>query len=478
MRRSRLQSKRTKIVCTLGPATSSTAMIEKLIMAGMNVARLNLSHGTLDEHAHFVKTIRNLSRRLEIEIAILIDLPGPKYRTGKLKGDQAILKKGAQIIFTTEQIEGDATKVSVNLPDLAKGAKVGDTVLLADGEMQAKVVQINGSDVKCRITAGGILTEGRGLVIPGMPTYGPFVTDDLHEKILFAIAQKPDYLALSFVTISQNIADVRALLRENSADIPIISKIERGEAVKNFKSILAASDGVMVARGDLGVEIPLEKVPLVQKEIIRECNRAGKPVITATEMLESMVKSARATRAETTDVANAIFDGTDATMLSEETSVGEYPLEAVKMMDRIARQTEKKLPYELALSEKRTWFQQRTEELISYAACVAAHSLDARAIILFTESGSTAARVSKYRPRMNIVAMTTSEVVCRRLVLYWGVQPVLVDTPASISELFDAASALSKRLGLAHPGDLIIITGGTPFGIKGTTNLLKVETVS
>ena len=219
---------------------------------------------------------------------------------------------------------------------------------------------------------------------------------------------------------------MRSILRENSADIPIISKIERGEAVKNFDSILAASDGVMVARGDLGVEIPLEKVPLVQKEIIKKCNRAGKPVITATEMLESMVKSARPTRAETTDVANAIFDGTDATMLSEETSVGEYPLEAVKMMDRIARQTEKKLPYELALSEKRTWFQQRTEELISYAACVTAHSLDARAIILFTESGSTAARVSKYRPRMSILAMTTSEVVCRRLVLYWGVQPVLV----------------------------------------------------
>jgi pyruvate kinase len=344
--------------------------------------------------------------------------------------------------------------------------------------MQAKVIQINGRDVKCRITAGGILTEGRGLVIPGMPTFGPFVTDDLREKILFAIAQKPDYLALSFVTSSQNITDVRLILQENSADTPIISKIERGEAVKNFDSILATSDGVMVARGDLGVEIPLEKVPLVQKEIIKKCNRAGKPVITATEMLESMVKSARPTRAETTDVANAIFDGTDATMLSEETSVGEYPLEAVKMMNRIARQTEKKLPYELALSEKRTWFQQRTEELISYAACVTAHSLDARAIILFTESGSTATRVSKYRPRMSILAMTTSEVVCRRLVLYWGVQSVLVDTPASIAELFDAASALSKRLGLAHPGDLIIITGGTPFGIKGTTNLLKVETVS
>ena len=241
---------------------------------------------------------------------------------------------------------------------------------------------------------------------------------------------------------------------------------------------MAISDGIMVARGDLGVDIPLEKVPLVQKEIIKKCNRAGKPVITATEMLESMVKSMRPTRAEATDVANAIFDGTDATMLSEETSIGEHPLEAVKMMDRIARETEKKLPYELALSEKRTWFEQRTEELISYNACLTAHSLDARTIVAFTESGSTAARVSKYRPRMNILAMTPSKVICRRLVLYWGVQPVHVTTPSSISELFNAASTLSKSLGLAKPGDVIVITGGIPLGVKGTTNLLKVETIS
>ncbi len=396
-----------------GICTSSTAMIEKLIRAGMNVARLNLSHGTLNEHAHFVQTLRNLSQRLGVEIAILIDLPGPKYRTGKLKGDRAILKKDAQLVLTTQQIEGDAARVSINLPNLPKDVKLGDTVLLADGAMQLKVQQIDGSEVKCLITVGGILTEGRGLVVPGMRTSGPFVTEVLREKLLFAITQKPDYVALSFVTSTQDIADVRSILRENSVDIPIVAKIERGEAVSNFSSILAVSDGVMVARGDLGVDIPLEKVPLVQKEIIKKCNQAGKPVITATEMLESMVKSIRPTRAEATDVANAIFDGTDATMLSEETSIGEHPLETVKIMDRIARETEKKLPYELALSGKRTWFEQRTEELISYDSCVTAHSLDARAIIVFTKSGSTAARVSKYRPRMSILAMTTSSVICR-----------------------------------------------------------------
>jgi pyruvate kinase len=474
---SRINRRRTKIVCTIGPATNSTAMIEKLIRAGMNVARLNLSHGTLTEHARFVQTLRSLSRRLGVTIAILIDLPGPKYRTGKLKGDRAVLKKGAQLVLTTQQIEGDAARVSVNLPNLPKDIKPGDTVLLADGAMQLKVQKIDGNDVKCLVTVGGILTEERGLVVPGMRTSGPFVTGDLREKLLFAITQQPDYLALSFVTRAQDIADVRSILRENSADIPIVAKIERGEAVRNFSGILAISDGVMVARGDLGVDIPLEKVPMVQKEIIKKCNRAGKPVITATEMLESMVKSMRPTRADATDVANAIFDGTDATMLSEETSIGEHPLEAVKVMDRIARETEKKLPYELALSEKRNWFEQRTEELISYNACLTAHSLDARSIVAFTESGSTAARVSKYRPRMNILAMTPDEVICRRLVLFWGVQPVHVTTPSSISDLFGEASKLARSLGLAKPGDLIVITGGVPLGEKGTTNLLKVEVV-
>jgi pyruvate kinase len=475
---SRIYQRRTKIVCTIGPATSSTAMLEKLVRTGMNVARLNLAHGKLSEHAHFVQTIRNLSQRLGVAIAILMDLPGPKYRTGKLRGNRAILKKGAQLVLTTQQMEGDAARVSVNLPSLPKDVKLGDTVLLDDGIMQLKVQQIDGSEVKCLVTVGGVLTEGRGLVVPGMQTSGPFVTEVLREKLLFAITQRPDYMALSFVTSMQDIADVRTILRENNADIPIVAKIERGEAVGNFSSILANSDGIMVARGDLGVDIPLEKVPLVQKEIIKKCNRAGKPVITATEMLESMVKSVRPTRAEVTDVANAIFDGTDATMLSEETSIGKHPLEAVKMMDRIARETEKKLPYELALSEKRTWFEQRTEELISYNACLTAHSLDARAIVAFTESGSTAARVSKYRPRMNILAMTPSEAICMRLILCWGVQPIHVTTPSSISDLFDAASMLSKSLGLANPGDLIVITGGIPLRVKGTTDLLKVETIS
>ncbi|MEJ2047254.1 MAG: pyruvate kinase [Dehalococcoidia bacterium] len=426
MKQSRLYARRTKIVCTIGPA----------------------------------------------------DLPGPKYRTGKLKGRKAVLKKGAFLSFVTEQLEGDATKVSVNLPNLPKDVRPGDTVLLDDGAMELKVQQIEGDEVKCRISVGGILTEERGLVVPGMRNSGPFITEALRKALIFAISQSPDYLAISFVTSADDITGVKQLMTEQGADIPVIAKIERGDAVRNFNGILAASNGIMVARGDLGVEIPLEKVPLVQKEIIRKCNWAGKPVITATEMLESMVNSVRPTRAETTDVANAIFDGTDATMLSEETSIGAYPVQAVEVMDRIARETEKKLPYDMVLSEKRTRIEQRTEELISYNACVTAHSLGVHAIVAFTESGSTAGRVSKYRPRTTIIAMTPTEVICRRLMLHWGVQPVRVSTPSSISALFAAASAMTKELGLCSPNDLLVITGGIPLGLAGTTNLLKVETVS
>jgi pyruvate kinase len=478
MKQSRLYGRRTKIVCTIGPATGSAKMIERLIRAGMNVARLNLAHGTPAEHAHYVETVRNLSQQLAINVAVLMDLPGPKYRTGKLKGGQAVLKKGAPLVFTTEEVEGDATRVSVNLPSLPRDVKKGDTILLADGEMRAKVLRVDGGEVKCRVTVGGILTEERGLVVPGMRISGPFITEALRKNLIFALSQKPDYLALSFVTGAEDITGVKKLMRERGGEIPVVAKIERGEAVKNFAAILAAADGIMVARGDLGVEIPLEKVPLVQKEIIRKCNRAGKPVITATEMLESMVTAVRPSRAETTDVANAIFDGTDATMLSEETSVGEHPLQAVMVMDRIARQAEKKLPYEVALAEKRDWTEHgRTEDLISYSACVTAHSLGARAIIAFTESGSTAQRVSKYRPRMAILAMTPSEVICRRLMLPWGIQPVRVPAPASISGLFNEASSVSRQMGVAKTGDLVVVTGGIPIGRSGTTNLLKVETV-
>ncbi len=477
MKRSNFFERRTKIVCTIGPATGSAAVIEQLIRAGMNVARLNLSHGTHREHARHIQTVRKLSQRLAIPVAILLDLPGPKYRTGKLKDGQARLKKGAQVTFTTRQVKGDNVVIPINLPTLPQDIKVGDTVLLDDGAMQLKVLDVQGTEVRCKVMVGGILTEGRGLVVPGMRTSGPFITDTLRECILFAVRQQPDYLALSFVSNAEDVTNIRTMLHENDAAIPIIAKIERGVAVNKFDSILVDSDGIMVARGDLGVDIPLEKVPLVQKEIIRKCNQAGKPVITATQMLESMVNAPRPTRAEVADVANAIFDGTDAIMLSEETAIGKYPVQAVKMMVKIAREVEGKLPYEQILAERGRWLEQKTDELISYSACHTAQSLGAAALVAFTQSGSTAGRVSKYRPRMPILAITTDAVVAKRLVLRWGVYPFQIAKASSVDELFTTAAKLSKELGLAKPGDLVVITGGIPIGVTGSTNLLKVERI-
>ena len=477
MKRSSFLGRRTKIVCTIGPASSSAAVMEQLIKAGMNVARFNLSHGTYTEHTRNIQTVRKLSHRLAIPVAILIDLPGPKYRTGRLKGGQATLKKGAQLTLTTRPVEGNASLVPVNLPSLARDIKVGDTVLLDDGVMQLKVLEGQGTEVRCKVMVGGILTEGRGLVVPGMHISASFVTDALRQQILFAVRQHADYLALSFVSSAEDVTSVRAILHENDADIPIIAKIERGVAVDKFDSILLASEGIMVARGDLGVDIPLEEVPLVQKEIIRKCNQEGKPVITATQMLESMVNAPRPTRAEVTDVANAIFDGTDAIMLSEETSTGKYPVQAVKMMGKIAREVEAKLPYEQMLAERGKWMEQETDELISYSACHTAQSLDAAALVAFTQSGSTARRASKYRPRMPILAITTDGVVVGRLMLCWGVYPLEITGPSSVEELFATGARLSKELGLAKPGDLVVITGGIPLGVAGSTNLLKVERV-
>lgn len=477
VKRAGYYGRRTKIVCTIGPATGSVRVIEQLIRSGMNIARLNLSHGTHSEHRRYTRNIRRVSQRLGIDVGILMDLPGPKYRTGKLKGGQAVLKRGAEVVLTTRNVEGDATLVPVNLPNLPQDVRVGDTILLDDGAMQLKVRERGDSEVRCRVTVGGLLTEGRGLVVPNMRASGPFITDSLREHLLFAIGEQPDDLALSFVSGAEDTANVRAALHESNVDIPLIAKIERGEAIRNFDSILSASDGIMVARGDLGVDIPLEQVPLVQKEIITKCNRAGKPVITATEMLESMVNSIRPTRAEVTDVANAILDGTDAIMLSAETSIGKYPMQAVRMMAKIAQETENRLPYEEILFERGAWLEKNTDELISYSACHTAHTLGASAIVAFTQSGSTAGRVSKYRPRVPILAVTPSSVVAGKLLLHWGVHPVQIAELSSVEEQFATGARLAKELGVAKPGDLIVITGGIPVGVAGSTNLLKVERI-
>lgn len=470
-------SQHTKIVCTLGPATTSSRLIEQLIRKGMDVARLNLSHGTLEEHSQFIQKVRDLNSKIGSHVAILLDLPGPKYRTGKMKNGSAILKKGSEVVLTTRQVAGDNRIISINLPTLPQDVKTGRIILVDDGAIQLRAMSVNSTEVVCKVVVGGRVTPGRGVVLPGIPLSTPFLTDDLRKNIDFAIEQQPDYIALSFVSRIEDILQVRDILQQKNSDVPLISKIERKQAVRNFSKILRASDGIMVARGDLGVEIPLKEVPMVQKDIIRRCNRAGKAVITATQMLESMMSSPRPTRAEVTDVANAIVDGTDAIMLSGETSIGKYPVQSVKMMFDVANETEHHLLHETILVQRGQWVERQTDEIISYSACYTALQLKAAAIVAYTHSGSTARRVSKYRPSIPIIAITPDQKIAGRLVLYSGVHAFQIPPPSSVSDLFSRGANLAKEIGIAKAGDLIVITGGIPMGKAGTTNLLKVQEV-
>jgi pyruvate kinase len=473
----RAGGRRTKIVATIGPASATVPVIERLLRAGLDVVRLNLSHGSQREHAAAVRDLRRVAQRLDVSVGLLVDLPGPKYRTGKLSTDSVTLKRGATVVLTTESIVGDASRFSVSLPELPQDVKRGNTILINDGRIQLVVSSKRGREVTCQVTVGGELTQGRGLVVPGLKSRHPFVSPELRENLDFALRQRPDYIALSFVSSAADVNRVRKLIQAQGADVPLISKIERGQAVKNFDEILAASDGVMVARGDLGVDIPLERLPLVQKDIIRRCNQAGKPVITATEMLESMITSVRPTRAEVSDVANAILDGTDATMLSAETSVGKYPVQAVRTMAKVARETEAALPYDAQLRARGAWLEHTTDELISYNAVHTAQTLGAAAIVAFSQSGVTAGRVAKYRPRVPILAITPHPEVVTRLKLRWGVTGALIQTPESVAALFETGVNLARQHGLARSGDLLVITGGLPIGVAGSTNLLKVERV-
>ncbi|HSW58847.1 MAG TPA: pyruvate kinase [Dehalococcoidales bacterium] len=470
-------SQKTKIVCTLGPGVNNQETIESLIKAGMNVARINLSHGTLKEHACYIGMVRDIAEKLGKGVAVLADLPGPKYRTGEMKHNSALLKKDAEVTLTNRQVCGDENYISINFPTLARDVKAGSKILVDDGNIQLKVKEVRGEEVICTVTAGGIVTQGRGVVVPGAAVSGPFITERMKTNLDFVVEQLPDFIALSFVTHPENILSVREILTKKEIDIPVICKIEREEAVKNFDKILSISDGIMVARGDLGVEIELQRVPMVQKDIILKCNRAGKPVITATQMLESMVNSPRPTRAEVTDVANAILDGTDAIMLSAETSIGKYPVQAVQMMRKIAEETEKHLPFEQMLLQRGQYLENKADELISYNAVYSALKLKAKAVVAFTQSGTTARRVSKYRPSVPIIAITPVQETAGRLILSWGVHSFQIASPSSVDDLFAVGTNLALKLGLVKKGDLIVITGGVPIGVARSTNLLKIQKV-
>ncbi|MCX6006041.1 MAG: pyruvate kinase [Chloroflexi bacterium] len=469
--------RKTKIICTIGPSSISPAMVNQLIVSGMNVARINASHGTIEEHGEYVATLRAEADKLKAPLAILLDLPGPKDRTGKVKKGGVKLKEGAEFILTTRDILGDENQVSVDLPELPHHVKLGQEIFLDDGLIKLEVTSITHRDVNCRVIIGGRLFDNKGVTVPGVTWDVDSVTEEDWKSLDFAVKQGIDFVGLSFVSKAADVIEVKKFLQKNNSPAQIIAKIERTEALNNFDAILKAADGVMVARGDLGVQIPIQKVPIVQKELILKCNHVGKPVIVATQMLESMVDSPLPTRAEATDVANAIFDGADAIMLSEETAIGHYPVETVKMMSLIALEAEAALPYHEYLASRGKDLQPLTDDAISYAACHTAHQLGAKAIVAYTASGSTARRVSKYRPETPIIAVTANETTRRQLSLSWGVTALKISQPKVILSMFKAAASAVKKCGFAKAGDLVVVTAGIPMGKSGTTNMLKVETI-
>lgn len=469
--------RRTKIVCTIGPASDNLEIMKKLIAAGMNVARLNFSHGDHASHRKTIATVRQAARELGQTVAIMLDTKGPEIRTGVFKNGSVFLEVGQRTVLTVDEIEGDAGRIPVNYEKLPETVRPGDTVLIDDGMIGLKVLEVQERDVVCEVTNGGELRNRKGINIPGLDLDLPAVTEQDRRDIAFGIAEKVDFIAASFIRRAADVLELRKILEASNAQIDIIAKIENQQGVENIDEILNVSEGIMVARGDLGVEMPSEEVPLVQKMIIGKCNRAGKPVITATQMLESMIREPRPTRAEASDVANAIFDGTDAIMLSGETAAGRYPVEAVQTMARIAERAEQALQYREILGQKSFALARTVPDAISHATCTVALDLGAAAIITCTESGSTARMVSKYRPWAPIIAATYQEKVMRKLCLVWGVTPLQVTKTSGTDQMLEEAVSTALAAGLVASGDMVVITGGVPAGVPGTTNLIKVHIV-
>lgn len=467
--------RRTKIVCTLGPVSSSPEVIHRLIEAGMNVARLNLSHGTQEDHARVIGHIREISERTRTPVATLLDLQGLKIRLGTFRGGRARLEAGAEFLISTRQVEGTASLASTTYDRLPRDVKPGDRILVADGLIELKALGADDETVRCRVVVGGEVSDHKGINLPGVAISASSMTAKDQADLQFGIRQGVDYVAVSFVRGPADVLEVKELISEAGTTIPVIAKLEKPEAIQQLGEILRVADGVMVARGDLGVELPLEDVPLIQKEIIRRAREHAIPVITATQMLESMVEHPRPTRAEASDVANAIFDGTDAVMLSAETAVGQYPVETVQVMSRIAVQAEGALP---TLAPPAPTARASTfPDVISDAACRAAREVHARAIVAFTQSGSTARLLAKYRPEVPILAFTPSETVRRRLCLYWGVVPKMIRPIQHTDELTEEIEAALLEDKAVHTNDALVIVAGAPMWVRGTTNLIKLHRV-
>lgn len=469
--------RKTKIVCTMGPNLFEKHLIAPLMKAGMNVARFNFSHGTYETHQHYYDEVCRIRDELGLPIATMLDTKGPEIRVRSFKNGRVTLKNGQLFTLTTDEVEGDEERVSITYKELPQDIAVGTSILIDDGLIGMQVERIDGADIVCRVLNGGVVSNNKGVNIPNAHLSMPFISEKDHQDILFAIKNGYDFIAASFTRCADDIMQIRHILQENNCHtINIIAKIENMEGVENIDEILRVVDGVMVARGDLGVEVPLEDVPSLQKKLIQRGIAAGKPVITATQMLDSMIKNPRPTRAEATDVANAIYDGTSAIMLSGESAVGAYPVEAVETMVRIALRAEADMDYIRRFSRD-TSASTDVTNAISHATVTSAHDLNASAIITVTKSGSTARILSRYRPACVIVGCTTEKHVWRQLALSWGTVPLMIAEESNTDDLFEHAVDAAVKNGLVHDGELVVLTAGVPLGISGTTNLMKVHVV-
>lgn len=470
--------RKTKIICTIGPASDSEEMLRKMMLAGMNVARLNFSHGTHAEHKERIDRIKKLRAELDLPVALMLDTKGPEIRTGLFKDGTATLANGAEVRISHDDVLGTADCFSISYKDAYKDLQPGSRILLVDGLLELVVTKIDGKDLLCTVKSGGQLGNNKNVNIPDVKVSLPALTDKDISDLNFAVENDLDFIAASFVRKAADVTEIRKVLAAaGNSDIKIVAKIENREGVQNFEEILAVADGVMVARGDLGVGLPAEEVPVVQKKMIRQAYKSGLPSITATQMLDSMIRNPRPTRAEVSDVANAILDGTSAIMLSGETAAGKYPLETLQMMDKIARFTEANIPYWENFRQVESAKGAGVAQAISHACCTTAMDLNAKAILCVTHSGRTARRLSQFRPACPIVAATVTEKSRYQLALSWGVTPILIDVIYDTDQLFETVMRRSKELGLVEDTDVVVMTGGTPAGMSGTTNTLKVANI-
>ena len=469
--------RKTKIICTIGPASEKKETLEKMMLAGMNVARINFSHGTHPEHKEKMDRIKEVREKLNLPVAIMLDTKGPEYRIKTFKDGKINLQEGQAFTLRVDDVEGDETQVSVNYAGLNKDLNVGDRVLINNGLVAMDVEEIAGPEIRCRVTIGGELSNRKSMSFPGKVLNLVYLSEQDKQDLLFGIENQVDYVACSFVSRKQDLLDVREFLNAHGGDkISLIAKIENQPGIDNIEEICTACEGIMIGRGDMGVEIPYEELPAVQKHLITKCRMIGKRVITATEMLESMIHNARPTRAEISDVANAVYDGTSAIMLSGETAAGKYPVESVRVMAKIAEATENKIDY---ASRFRTaeFITHNTVDAISHATCGMAIDIGAKAIVACSLSGGTARMISRFRAPVDILGLTTSEQSMRKLALSWGVVPALADAYTSTDVLFYVATQKAKEALHLQPGDKIVITGGLPNGKSGNTNLIKVEVI-